>query len=78
MRYFLPTFVAPRYTPRTETDPVPSSNVKRVLNGLQLRALCNMTDKLAAVTSPSHQIMLVISALHSLSNSSLVSVLVVD
>lgn len=56
VRYFLPTFVAPRYTPRTESDPIPSGNVRRVLQGLQLRARCDMTDNITAITSPSHQI----------------------
>eukprot|EP00042_Codosiga_hollandica_P058189 m.873868 g.873868 ORF g.873868 m.873868 type:complete len:910 (+) comp59792_c0_seq2:158-2887(+) len=54
--YFLPTFVAPRYTPRTEADPIPTGTVTRVLNGLQIRARCDMTDTITSITSPSHQI----------------------
>lgn len=56
VRYFLPTFVAPRYTPWTESDPIRSGNVRRVLNGLQLRARVDMTDTITAISSPSHAI----------------------
>eukprot|EP00042_Codosiga_hollandica_P053811 m.713848 g.713848 ORF g.713848 m.713848 type:complete len:297 (-) comp58781_c0_seq54:1888-2778(-) len=56
VRYFLPTFVAPRYTPWTESDPIRSGNVRRVLNGLQLRARVDMTDTITAISSPSHAV----------------------
>jgi hypothetical protein len=56
VRYFLPTFVAPRYTPRTETDPIHTGTVRRVLNGLQFRAQIDMTDTITAVSSPSHTV----------------------
>ena len=56
VRFFLPTFVAPRYQPARETDPIPSGNVKRVLDGLRIDLSCTMSQPITAITSPSHAI----------------------
>jgi hypothetical protein len=59
VRFFLPTFVAPRYHPHTETDPVPSGKAGRVRDGLQLSVSCTMSRAITAVQSPTHPVVFV-------------------
>ena len=65
VRYMLPTTVAPRYTPPAASDPVYASpNAQHVLNGLQLRARCDMSDTITSISSPSHPIRFALTRIH--------------
>ena len=56
VRFFLPTFVAPRYHPYGESSPVPAGKVTRVLHGLAITVNCTMSQPITTVVSPSHPV----------------------
>ena len=60
IRFFLPTFVAPRYHPYTERDPVPSSTVKRIADGLSINLSATMSHAITSIVSPSHPVVFVL------------------
>ena len=62
--FFLPTYVAPRYHPGSETSHVPSSTITHVPNGLHVAVQCTMASNIVQVVSPSHQIVYDLSSTH--------------
>lgn len=56
VRFFLPTFVAPRYHPYGPQDPVPSSTVFRVRDGLGINVSCTMSQAITSIISPTHAV----------------------
>ena len=56
VRFFLPTFVAPRYHPHGARSKVPATGPLRLLDGLVITVHCTMSQPIAAITSPSHPV----------------------
>ena len=56
VRFFLPTFVAPRYHPHGAGGVVPATGPLRLLDGLAIAVHCTMSQPITAVASPSHPV----------------------
>eukprot|EP00053_Salpingoeca_punica_P017619 m.170225 g.170225 ORF g.170225 m.170225 type:complete len:908 (+) comp17248_c0_seq19:138-2861(+) len=57
VRLLVPTSVAPRYHPWTESDPIPrTGSLASAAEGLDLQVVCIMPSKVTRVQSPSHSV----------------------
>eukprot|EP00053_Salpingoeca_punica_P017620 m.170064 g.170064 ORF g.170064 m.170064 type:complete len:931 (+) comp17248_c0_seq2:123-2915(+) len=72
VRLLVPTSVAPRYHPWTESDPIPrtGSLTSDAQDGLELRVVCMMPTKITRVHSPSHSIVADLATATNSSNNS--------
>ena len=56
IKFFLPTYIAPRYNPPTERDPVHGGGAVKVADGLTISVAATMASAITAIRCPTHAV----------------------